>query len=277
MPKLLSSFLLTNCLFFFFILVFPSSDLSAQRTLLDKKQSTTCLDRSFTLMVHITRDTFGNVIANPDNIQDAIDLVNLWFEPICVSFHIEKVDTIDNFQYNVPENNNELQQIWNNHNADNRINLYVIQDLSMITYEPVYATPEGILNNSNGGIIITNFAAAIEPLWAIHAFGHYCGLLNTNNDWGEELVNGDNCEITGDQICDTPADPQDPFAPFEGLNIYYDIACHFIYLTQDPNGEYYVAQTGNAMSNYPTSCWCGLTFGQFERMAEVIGRSRLWE
>jgi len=254
-----------------------SFQMDAQRELLYKKQSTTCLDRDFSVMVHITRDSFDVIDANITDIRDAIELVNLWFEPICVRFHIAQIDTIDNFQYDAPENMNEVQQIWNNHNADNRINLYIVNELGAITYEPVFGTEQGIIDPTDGGILFSKFALALDPLWLVHGFGHYCGLLNTNLNWGEELVNGDNCETAGDQICDTPADPLDPFAPFGGLDIYFNIQCRFIWLPQDPNGEFYVPQTGNAMSNYPTSCWCGLTFDQFEKMATVIATSRLWE
>lgn len=268
---------ISKYLFFLSLLVLCSTPLDAQRELLDKKQSTTCLDRDFSVMVHITRDTFGIVDTDISDIESAINLVNVWFEPICVRFHIAQVDTIDNFQYNAPANMNEVQQIWNNHNADHRINLYIVEDLAAITYEPVLGTEQAIADTENGGILLTKGALAFDPLWLVHGFGHYAGLLNTNENWGEELVNGDNCETAGDQICDTPADPHDPFSPFNGIDIYYNIQCRFIWLPQDPNGEYYVPQTGNAMSNYPTSCWCGLTYDQFEKMATVIASSRLWE
>ena len=286
MFKLLCSFLTKHSLFtlttrfvpiFILFLLMSTPNLNAQRDLLDKKKSTTCLNRSFTVMVHMLRDTFSDINANPQDIRDAVELVNIWFEPICVDFHIEQIDTIDNFQYNVPESDNELEQLWNYHNEDYRINLYVVKDLSKITDELVFATPDGILETNFGGVIITKMAAAEDPLWLVHGFGHYCGLLNTNTDFGTELVNGDNCEIAGDQICDTPADPHDPSTPDNGLDLYYNMECRFIFLPKDPNNEYYVPQTGNAMSNYPTFCWCGLTFDQFEKMASLIRNSPLFD
>lgn len=269
-----SSFL--YAFFLAFVFIGSSQNLDAQTALLDKKQSTTCLDRSFSIMAHIVRDSLGDIHSSAQDLYDGIELVNLWFEPICVRFHIAQIDTIDNFQYYFPESLNEVQQIWNNHNADHRINLYAIGSLANIGLEPVLATFEGITIPSDGGILASEEVINEDPLWLVHAFGHYCGLLNTNNQIGAELVDGSNCATTGDEICDTPADPHNPEAPARGLGIYYNESCSFIYTTKDPNDEYYIAQTGNAMSNYPVECWCGLTYGQFERMASVIASSELW-
>lgn len=263
------------CLFLFTSICFtPKAE--AQLSLLDKKESTTCLDREFTVMAHLLRDTFQNINSTPENIQEAIDLVNVWFEPICVTLRLAQVDTIDNFQYDEPESFNELEQLWSNHNAPNRINIYVVSNVGLISPEPVFATIEGVLQNDMGGILINFGQLNNDPLWLVHAFGHYYGLLDTQEQMGVELVNGDNCETNGDEICDTPADPLDPSAPFGGLGIYFDATCRFIWEGLDANGEYYVPQTGNAMSRYPSFCWCGLTFEQFESMADVISRSALW-
>lgn len=250
--------------------------LQAQRALLDKRQSTTCLDREFVVMAHLVRDTFQAINSTPEEIEAALELVNVWFEPICTKFVLRQVDTIENFQYSIPRNFNVLDQLWTNHNADNRINLYIVSDVSFISPEPAFATFEGILQNEGGGVLINSLQLNDVPVWLVHALGHYCGLLDTNEDFNSQLVNGDNCETTGDEICDTPADPYNPNDPEIGLSSYVNMECRFIFSGLDANSEFYLTQTGNAMSLYPAQCWCGLTYGQFERMAEVIGRSGLW-
>lgn len=262
------TFFLTNGLFV--------NTIQAQLSLLDKKESTTCLDREFTVMAHLLRDTFQNINSTPANIEAALDLVNVWFEPICVSFRLADVDTIDNFQYDEPESMNELDQLWSNHNDPYRINLYVVTNTGFVGPEPVFATFEGVLLNDEGGVLIQFAELNDDPLWLVHAFGHYFGLIDTQEEMGVELVDGSNCETNGDEICDTPADPLDPSAPFGGLGIYFNASCRFIWNSLDANGDYYVPQTGNALSRYPTFCWCGLTFEQFEHMAGVIARSGLW-
>lgn len=227
-------------------------------------------------MAHMVRDTFQNVGTSVPNIEAAIELLNIWFEPICVRFVIGQVDTIDNFQYSIPANFNELEQMWTNHNAENRINLYLVEDVSPVSPKPVFATPEGILERERGGVLINNTTINENPVWLVHAFGLYSGLLDTNTDFANQIVTDPNCETSGDRICDTPADPLDPAAPFGGFGLYFDAECRFIFNGVDTNGEFFLTQTGNAMSRYPAACWCGLTFGQFERMAEVIARSPLW-
>lgn len=267
---LLTAALLGGC----FFASFPS--LQAQRALLDKRQSTTCVDREFVVMAHLVRDTTQSINSTPQEIEAALDLVNSWFEPICTKFVLRQVDTVDNFQYSIPKSFNVLEQIWTNHNADNRINLYIVSDVGFVSTEPVFATFEGILQNESGGVLINYQALNDAPVWLVHALGHYCGLLNTNEDFNNQLVNGENCETTGDKICDTPADPFNPFDQENNISSFLDMGCRFVYTGVDANGEYYLTQTGNAMSLYPTDCWCGLTYEQFERMAEVIGRSGLW-
>ena len=271
-----SSFFSLHLLLFVVFNGLSMQTLQAQLNLLDKKESTTCVDREFTVMAHLVRDTFQVINSTPENIAAALELVNLWYEPICVRFRLAQVDTIDNFQYDEPVNTNELEQLWTHYNEPNRINIYVITNTGNVSAEPVFATDEGILLNDQGGILINFPQLNNDPLWLVHAFGHYCGLLDTQEEMGVELVDGSNCETNGDEICDTPADPLDPNAPFGGLGLYFDTQCRFIFNGLDANGEFYVPQTGNALSRYPTGCWCGLTFEQFQSMAEVIGRSGLW-
>lgn len=269
------SFLITICLIGCFLCA-AFLPLQGQRALLDKKQSTSCLQRDFVVMAHLVRDTFQNINSTPENIAAALDLVNEWFDPICVRFVLREVDTLDNFQYDIPANFNEIEQLWAHHNEDNRINLYIVSDLSFVSPEPVFATYQGILQTEQGGLLINFDQLNSNPLWLVHGFGHYCGLLDTNEDFDEQLVNGDNCETTGDEVCDTPADPYNELDLENGLAAYIDDECRFIFPGLDENGEYYLTQSGNAMSLYPLDCWCGLTFGQFERMAGIIRRSRLW-
>ena len=267
---LLTAALLCCCLFASF------SSLQAQLALLDKRQSTTCVDREFVVMAHLVRDSFQLINSTPEQIEAALEVVNLWLEPICTKFVLRQVDTIDNFQYSIPESFDILEQIWTNHHEPNRVNLYVVTDVGFLTTELAYATFEGILQNESGGLLINFQALNEDPVWLVHAFGHYCGLLDTNEDFNTQLVNGDNCETTGDEICDTPADPYDPNDTSSSVSDFINTECRFIYPQRDANNEYYLTQSGNALSRYPTQCWCGLTYGQFERMAEVIGRSGLW-
>ena len=99
----------------------------------------------------------------------------------------------------------------------------------------------------------------------IHEFGHYFGLLHTHGTNGnrltDELVDGSNCEISGDSICDTPADPN--LGNYNTL--HYD--CVYRGLERDANGTLFQPQTRNFMSYAPKMCRDLFTPQQLDRMA----------
>ncbi len=60
------------------------------------------------------------------------------------------------------------------------------------------------------GIVLDNdcTATSTNPSTFSHEVGHYFGLFHTHEPYyGLECVNGSNCDVAGDLICDTPADP----------------------------------------------------------------------
>ena len=92
-----------------------------------------------------------------------------------------------------------------------------------------------------------------------HELGHFFGLFHTHETFnGRELVNGSNCEIAGDLLCDTPADPN---LGFYGLN-----GCTFDRNIVDANGDLYTPNPANIMSYAPSRCTNRFTPGQIDRM-----------
>lgn len=104
----------------------------------------------------------------------------------------------------------------------------------------------------------------------LHEIGHYFGLLHTFQDSNNpdiskrELVTrgaGSNCVTTGDQLCDTPADP------FERLPLIYAYNCDQKTPTdlQDANGETFSPPINNIMS-YQQRCGNIFTEQQYQKM-----------
>lgn len=104
----------------------------------------------------------------------------------------------------------------------------------------------------------------------LHEVGHYFGLLHTFQDSNNpdiskrELVTrgaGSNCVTTGDQLCDTPADP------FERLPLIYAFNCDQKTPPdlQDANGETYSPPINNFMS-YQQRCGNIFTEQQYQKM-----------
>ncbi|QHV97861.1 GEVED domain-containing protein [Spirosoma endbachense] len=104
-----------------------------------------------------------------------------------------------------------------------------------------------------------------------HEMGHYFGLYHTFQDSDDsdskkhELVNGANCLTTGDQVCDTPADPYDRL---DDKNLEYTKSCKYYGTIRDANGDAYKPMTDNLMSYFLSCSSYRFTPGQNSRMKE---------
>ena len=231
------------------------------------KQKLPCLDRKFTIIVHIVRDSLGQPNITETDISSAISVVNQDFSPICVSFEICEFRYIDNFQYDILDEQNEVPELEIKYHEKNRINMYLVQNTS--SGNSFAMSTIGDLDG--GGIVIVKISG---PRVYSHEMGHYFGLPHTFAGSGE-LVDGSNCSTTGDLICDTPADP---FIDGTDGENYVDANCRFIDMQQDANGDYYTPDVGNIMSYYPDRCKCGFTYDQFWIMANTYLNSnpKMW-
>ncbi|MES2763112.1 MAG: zinc-dependent metalloprotease [Bacteroidota bacterium] len=86
------------------------------------------------------------------------------------------------------------------------------------------------------------FACATNGSTLAHEIGHYFGLFHTHGDISQgELVDGSNCMVDGDLICDTPADPI-----LSSSNV--NSSCVYTGTTLDGNFTPYVPDVSNIMS-----------------------------
>lgn len=256
------------------LLLFFSSTVSGQG-LLTEQAPLPCLNKNFTIVAHIVRDTFGADNITEAEIEAAMIEVNEAFEPICTGFQVCDYRYIDNFQYDdIGDNDWDEMQIQ--YNQDNRINIYFVSGID-VPNECGFATPNGITMMESGGIAILkgNDDCPIDNT-IIHELGHYFGLLNTFEGNGTEFANGSNCETEGDLICDTPADPYTLGDPL-GNYISIDDGCRFTSQLLDANGQFYEPDVGNYMSAYPAECTCGFTYEQFLKMANTyLAEPNMW-
>lgn len=100
-----------------------------------------------------------------------------------------------------------------------------------------------------------------------HEMGHCLGLFHTfhggiaeSSGGCAELVNGSNCTLCGDYVCDTPADPFPLFS-------YVDSECTWVnYSYTDGNGQLYHPDTKQIMAYVSPLCMEHFSAGQGERM-----------
>lgn len=209
--------------------------------------------------LHIFQDSMGNENFSIADFNSAVEAANKYFSPICFSFSVCEMDTIKNYNFNKLNLENELSPLYNNYNIDNRLNIFIIDSLVVDGDDG----PCGL----GGGNTITLQRNCYGAL--AHELGHVFGLVHTFE--GNELVDGSNCEVIGDGICDTPADPYIINTP----NNRWIRNCEFIYEGTDGNGQLYQPDVGNIMSYY--GCDCGFTRGQYLRMIEsYLSKPKMW-
>ncbi len=230
-----------------------------------------CVDRTFTIVAHMVRDTFGDPNVTQAEIEDAIATLNDDFERMCVRFEVCDFRFINNFQYDNIDDGTELNEMFAYYNEESRINMYFVTSSDQ-PYCGV-ATLEGITGMApNPGIAILK-GDCLSPgsKTVSHEMGHFFGLLHTfegSDGPNPELVDGSNCTTAGDLVCDTPADPYvEGDAPADYVDP--DTDCRFTRPIRDGNGDWFVPDVGNIMAYYQTECSCGFTWGQYVRMANT--------
>lgn len=219
-----------------------------------------CLDKQFSVVVHIVRDSLGEANVTEADILGEVAGTNSLFEDICVSFEVCEFRYIDNFQWDTLDavGGVEWSQMLTAHHQAYRINIFYVNHIIDPPGVAGFADLGGINNTQGGGICIVKPGGALT-----HEMGHYWGLEHPF-EGGDELVDGSNCQTANDQICDTPADP---YVPFQDPALYVDGDCIFIAQLQDANGDWYDPDVGNIMSYYP--CACHFSYEQYWRMANT--------
>lgn len=234
---------------------------TVQAQLHTKDKPLPCLNKTFSIYVHLTVDSLRQTNMDVSTIQAAIAGASDAFDPICVNFELCHIDTLENWTWDSLSRDYRVQEIKNLFYQENRINVFIVDR---------YDDPNvcGFANlsqiaNPNNAVVHLNKQCGVSPGTLAHELGHLFGLVHTF-EGGDEVVDGSNCETAGDGICDTPADPytNDPTITWLGDN------CEFIFTGTDTLGQLYQPDVGNTMSYYDCS-GCGFTRGQFLKMAET--------
>ncbi len=150
------------------------------------------------------------------------------------------------------------------HRAAGCINVFVVDNFIKRTPFSGKSYVRGTYNNFNKSIIVKR---NISSTSLAHEIGHFFGLLHPHENYRkgkrrQESVSrtrcakalfrkGLNCEINGDGLCDTPAEPN--------LTKFVDEKCNYIGELTDNWGDVYKPATNNIMS-YPKYRRCRNSF-----------------
>ncbi len=227
-------------------------------------------DVSVPLKFHIINRSNGSGGLNPARITPLIQEVNASFVGLGITFfQTGDVNIINNDQYYNLDFSQE-GELANSRDVRNVVNIYVSGTLtsgssSLCGY--TYLPP------SADRVFLALGCTANDYQTTAHELGHYLSLFHThgktNTGTTDELVQRVNCENFGDNLCDTPADPN--------LSGNVGGGCVYTGSATDANGDLFNPDTRNLMAYSPNSCRNKFSLGQLNRMSNGLlnGRSYL--
>lgn len=209
------------------------------------------------IRLHVIKNNFGGIGVNPYSIYQSINNANTFFKNIGIQFFIDSIKYVNDYNYSFIYPGPNLEELIKLHALSNRLNLFLVDSIKMDnsqrTYGYTYFPDEP---EKNYIFLDKKFT---EGNYLTTMLGHFMGLLSTHdNSISNELVNGSNCYLSGDFICDTYADPD--------LFDQVDENCNYLGTSVDRLNKYYVPSVANLMSNAPDKCKCVFTYQQYRRM-----------
>ncbi|MCC5929919.1 MAG: PKD domain-containing protein [Cyclobacteriaceae bacterium] len=210
----------------------------------------------------------GTGVPSYFNPNAVLDRLNTYYRNANMSFFFHQSPVIVNSTNLFDYNSSQERELSGPRNLGGVINIYFTNSITSngiplcgYTYFPPSADHVFVAYNC------TNNNTTLE-----HEIGHYFTLFHThgktNRGTTDELVNGSNCTTAGDDICDTPADP----------NLTNNVSnCAYTGAETDQNGQRFQPDVRNIMSYAPSACRDRFSPGQYERIRRgfELGRSYL--
>ena len=225
---------------------------------------------SVPVKAHIIRQSDGTGGLTDMELNDAMATMNSIYINAGIEFFLcDGINYINSDDYYTYEQAEE-SLMTSVHNVNGVINIYFTNSITsssggcLCGYAYFPGGPETILMANS---CTTNGSTLSHEMGHFFALSHTHGNSNVFNST-QELVNGSNCESTGDFICDTPADPK------LGVN-NVNVDCNYTDTTsQDANGEIYQPDPLNFMSYSRKRCRSLFSPQQYARINAIYQVSR---
>lgn len=219
------------------------------------------------IYVHVIRQTNGTGGQTVPNVYEALSYLDRDYNPHNIFFIWDcNIDYIDNDTY---YNTTGTSAIFNVNKHTDGIDIYLFRD-----QPPPNATGNGLAANigATAFYVFGNFwNPPYNPLVRSHVISHEMGhCINLWHPWQgpngcQEFVDGSNCDICGDLICDSPADPPG------GVNFNVNPqTCTWNGSGNDPHGDPYNPDEHIIMEYTIPDCMEYFTLGQGQRMRNAI-------
>jgi len=229
----------------------------AEETAMEFDTSKVSVSAVVSIYVHLINDINGeNGGITQSNFLETLEEVNYYFKPVGIKFQLGDFEIVKEYPHGSIINENGDIELLTKFARERCINLFLVDSIYLNesnVYGLTYFPTDSVTNN----IFLRKDYTAYKPL--LTQLGHFFGLLSTyDNGSAQELVNGSNCKLAGDFICDTYAD-----AGTLGL---VNNDCEYTGSATDPNGKYFVPSVANFMTNGPFRCRCIFSLDQYRRM-----------
>lgn len=202
---------------------------------------------------HIIRTSDGADAFLHPYLPAILSALNKAFTPHYITINEAGVDYINDTDFIQIDSRSEAIELGKVNHQSNAINFYIVQSLWQEGGRDLAGTTNTIPSNH---LIIRSDQA--ETAFAAHELAHCFNLLHTHEtSRGVEAIDGSNCQMAGDQVCDTPADPGTGFES-DGFGCTY------------AGGGGYHPIPDNIMANVSANCLNSFTEGQGARMRQAI-------
>lgn len=234
-----------------------------------KESKTSTALTSIPVKIHIVTNDDGSGGIEINDVLSELDEVNSYFQNSFVEFFVcDDVNYINSSSLYDFDSDTQQDLLFSNHQSD-ILNIYFVNDISFgaggacgYTYLP------GNSNQYYDAIVMDNdCTTSTDGTTLTHEFGHHLNLIHThgpqNGSLTDELVNGTNCSVAGDLLCDTPADPELGGNNVNNVNCLYSVSGT---PPTDAQGNLFDPDTSNIMSYAPQVCTNTLSDDQYARM-----------
>lgn len=209
------------------------------------------------------------------DFERALVALNRTFQAVNVEFFAcENLRRVISSRYADFDSDLDEENVWNTYGRSGIINIFCFEDIDFgstlgYTYLPSRNGPEALF------LLQEELLTSTFP----HEMGHYYGLYHThgksNCGTTDELVNDPNCARTGDDVCDTPADPN-LLGLFCSESLVDSATCMYIGTEVDRIGNPFQPDPSNIMAYTWEHCTTRFTPGQYERMRFFAENVRLY-
>jgi hypothetical protein len=220
--------------------------------------------RDFPIQAHIVTHNNGTGGVDIATIKTAINTLNNYYFNANVRFVL--LDEVHYIKSNAwyDFDTNEEEAMCSANDVKGVINMYfcgtvAMQGTELCGYAYFPNSQSSLMKKDR---VVMQNTCVDDACTLPHEVGHFFSLYHTHGktNFGstDELVNGSNCGIAGDEMCDTPADPM----------VFNKISndCKYVGNDRDKNGQTFNPPTMNMMSYSNNNCLREFTPQQYARI-----------